>query len=160
MLEVYFPPMNSDTLSWSGHTHLPTYLPGTLCTASFCLVFWCLSLPSPSWPLAPTGFCTVTGRSPSMVTASSEPDQHIQMLLKYFKPEGKTSEGLLIYEQSGTPVQADKLNLLEHKTKRPRSQVFAEQVTQLWPCLRTKNFLSFSLPSLWPQSEVNLHWEI
>lgn len=38
------------------------------------------------------------------------------MLLKYFKAEGKTSEGLLVCEQSVAPVQANKLSMSERKT--------------------------------------------
>lgn len=40
------------------------------------------------------------------------------MLLKYFKAEGETSEGLLVCEQSGAPVQANKLSMSERKTNK------------------------------------------
>lgn len=41
------------------------------------------------------------------------------MLLKYFKAEGETSEGLLVCEQSGAPVQANKLSSMsERKTNK------------------------------------------
>lgn len=54
------------------------------------------------------------------------PTQHqIQMLLKHFKTEGKTSEVWLLCEQSGAPVQANKLSMFEHKTNETKITDFS-----------------------------------
>lgn len=60
------------------------------------------------------------GEVPSTVIASSELRHQIQFSLKYCRTEGKTSEGLLIWEQSGAPVQANKLHMLEPKTNETK----------------------------------------
>ena len=93
-------------LTWTRTlVHLPAWSPGCLC-----LVSWFFSPPS----LLAFGFDLLLdylGEVPSTGTASSEPNHQIQMLLEYFKAEGKTSEALLVCEQSEAPVQANKLSI-------------------------------------------------
>lgn len=87
---------------------MSTYLPGAQAV--------CAWSPDTSVPLSFLAFGSdllldYLGEVPSTVTASSEPNHQIQMLLKYFKAEGKTSEGLLVCEQSEASVQANKLSI-------------------------------------------------
>ena len=54
---------------------------------------------------------------PKSYTQLTEPLRHPWNI---FKTKGKTSEVLLVCEQSGAPVQANKLRMLEHKTNETK----------------------------------------